>query len=165
MRFPLMLPAVLAATLLGGTGCGFFKDPSEEGGEDSVLMNGTPRRAELPAYNGSRVQRGKMPGIEFSDTAWEVSITEKEKIKAVATYLKVNAERVILAGGASVPNAEYARQLGQQRALSVKNALMREGIPGTKIITVSFGTDLPGPGGDRVEFGFVHTGGTGDADR
>ncbi len=72
--------------------------------------------------------------------------------------MKVRAERVIVAGGADTSNAEYARQLGQQRALAVMEALTDEGIPANKIMTVSFGRDLPGKGGDRVEFGFVPTG-------
>ena len=80
------------------------------------------------------------------------------KIKAVATYLKVNAERVIVAGGAEVAGAEYARQLGQERALTVKAALIKAGIPANKIMTMSYGGDLPGKGGNRVEFGTLPTG-------
>jgi peptidoglycan-associated lipoprotein len=124
-------------------------------------MAGTPRRAELPAYAGpgsGRVERGKMEGIDFGDVTWAIPDSEKDKVKAVATYMKVSAERVILAGGADVGSAEYARQLGQQRALAVKEALIHHGIPANRIITVSYGTDLPGKGGDRVEFGFIRTG-------
>jgi peptidoglycan-associated lipoprotein len=104
------------------------------------------------------VTRGRLEGIDFEDTFWEIPELQKEKVKAVATYLKVRAERVIVAGGAAVGSAEYARQLGQQRALAVKAALMKQGIPANQIVTVSYGLDLPGKGGDRVEFGTVPTG-------
>ncbi|MES2706153.1 MAG: OmpA family protein [Verrucomicrobiota bacterium] len=163
MRFSVTIPALLAVALFGCAGCGSLQDPAagEEEDAESSLMGGTPRRAEVPSFTGpgsSRVQRGKMPGIDFGDVIWEIPESEKEKIKAVAAYLKGSAERVILAGGAVVTNAEYARQLGQQRAIAVKNALIREGIPANTIITVSYGLDLPGRGGDRVEFGFIPTG-------
>jgi outer membrane protein OmpA-like peptidoglycan-associated protein len=42
--------------------------------------------------------------------------------------------------------------------LAVKAALMKQGIPANQIVTVSYGLDLPGKGGDRVEFGTVPTG-------
>lgn len=166
MRFPALLPVIVAASLLSGTGCGSLPW-SKTGDEDaeSAAMGGTPRRAESPAYGSSRVERGKMEGIDFGDLTWAVPEAEMDKIKAVATYMKVSAERVILAGGADVSSAEYARQLGQQRALAVKEALIRHGIPANRIITVSYGLDLPGQGGDRVEFGFIRTGERGAPDK
>jgi peptidoglycan-associated lipoprotein len=85
---------------------------------------------------------------------------EQAKIKAAATLLKVRAQRVVLAGGAQVSSPEYARQLGQQRAMAVREALIDQGIPPNKITVVSYGLDLPGKGGDRVEFGIVPTGET-----
>lgn len=165
MHFSLTFPAMLAAALFGCAGCASMHGPLEDEDPESSQMGGTPRRAELPAYSGpgsARVERGKMEGIFFGDVTWEIPESEMDKIKAVATYMKVSAERVILAGGAEVTNAEYARQLGQQRAIAVKNALIRDGIPANKIITASYGLDLPGKGGDRVEFGFIRTGEKGE---
>lgn len=149
----------LAAILLGCVSCGSVNGPELEDTEDAetMVMGGTPRRAETASYSSPNVQRGKMPGIFFGDVTWKIPADQKENIRAVATYLKVSAERVIVAGGAEVTNPEYARQLGQQRAIAVKDALIREGIPSSTIITVSFGLDLPGRG-DRVEFGFIPTG-------
>lgn len=168
MRFCHFLPSVVvAASLCGVTGCGsLLGGKMEEEDAESSQMAGTPRRAELPAYAGpgsGRVERGTMEGIDFGDVTWAIPEAEKDKVKAVATYMKVSAERVILAGGAEVASAEYARQLGQQRALAVKEALIRQGIPANRIITVSYGLDLPGKGGDRVEFGFIRTGEKGAA--
>jgi peptidoglycan-associated lipoprotein len=130
----------------------------EEENEETEGMAEAPRRASLPSFNSPGVTRGRLEGLDFGDATWEVPDRERSKIKAVATYLKVNAERVIVAGGAQVTSPEYARQLGQQRALAVKAALIKEGIPANKIVTVSYGGDLPGKGGDRVEFGMVPTG-------
>jgi peptidoglycan-associated lipoprotein len=121
-------------------------------------MGEAPHRAVLPSYLSAEVTRGQLEGVDFGDTVWEIPASQEGKVKAVATYLKVRAERVIVAGGAEVGSAEYARQLGQQRALAVKAALMKQGIPANQIVTVSYGLDLPGKGGDRVEFGTVPTG-------
>lgn len=153
----LLLPVMaLGCTSCAGLGAGGDEDAD---GEDGAAAAGeAPRRATLPSYTSAGVARGRLEGIEFGDTVWKVPAGQKSRVKEVATYLKVRAERVIVAGGADVTSAEYARQLGQQRALAVKEALIREGIPANRIVTVSYGLDLPGKGGDRVEFGVVPTG-------
>lgn len=128
-------------------------DPESEGGGGD-----SPRRPALPAFTSQEVTRNAVEGIQFGDASSEIEESQKPRVKAVATYLKVRAERVIVAGGAQVTSSEYARQLGQQRALAVRQALIREGIPANKIVTASYGLYLPGKGGDRVEFGFLPTG-------
>lgn len=147
----LLLIPVLA---LGFSGCA----ATGTGAENEEADGGSPHRAALPSYTSAEVTRGKLEGVSFDDASWEIPSSEEQKVEAAATYLKVRAERVIVAGGAQVTSPEYARQLGQQRAQAVKEALMDEGIPANKITTVSFGLDLPGKGGDRVEFGVVPTG-------
>ena len=147
---------MIPLTAVGLIGCA-----STEGPEDEQEMGGmveAPRRASWPSYAAPEVSRGKLGGIDFEDSSWEIPPGERMKIKAVATYLKVNAERVIVAGGAEVTGAEYARQLGQERALTVKAALIKAGSPANKIMTMSYGGDLPGKGGNRVEFGTLPTG-------
>ncbi len=153
-RSALMLLMPLLA--LGAAGCA-ITGPADDG-EDPAGSGETPRRAAWPAYTSSGVKRGQSEGVSFAGNQWELTRAQRTVVKAVATTLKVRAERVIVAGGSSSPSAEYARQLGQQRALAVMEALIDEGIPANKIMTVSFGRDLPGRGGDRVEFGFVPTG-------
>ena len=144
--------------LLGQGSCATKGGQAEEEMEAGGTMRETQRRADLPSYLSAGVKRGGFEGIAFGDAAWEILPGEREKLKVLAMHLKVTGERVIVAGGAQVTSAEYARQLGQQRALAVRQALMKEGIPGSRIVTVSFGLDLPGKGGDRVEFGTVPTG-------
>jgi outer membrane protein OmpA-like peptidoglycan-associated protein len=149
------LRLLLSLLALGSAGCAITgpADDSEDPGSGE-----TPRRAAWPAYTSAGVKRGLSEGVSFAGNQWELTRVQRTTVKSVATVLKVRAERVIVAGGSSAPNAEYARQLGQQRALAVMEALIEEGIPANKIMTVSFGRDLPGRGGDRVEFGFVPTG-------
>ena len=149
---------MIQAMALGGVSCAGPKAAGDEEGEAGAAMGETQRRANLPSFSSPGVTRGQLEGIDFGNAAWEVPAGQKDKVKAVATYLKVRAERIIIAGGAEVTSAEYARQLGQQRALAVKAALMKEGIPANRIVTMSYGLDLPGPGGDRVEFAVVPTG-------
>ena len=150
----LMIPVMA----LGCGSCSSTKMEGDEDAEAAATMGETQRRANLPAYSSPGVTRGQLEGIDFGDGAWELPPGQKDKVLSVATHLKVRAERVIVAGGAQVTSAEYARQLGQQRALAVKQRLMKEGIPANRIVTMSYGLDLPGKGGDRVEFGTVPTG-------
>jgi peptidoglycan-associated lipoprotein len=154
----LLVWLLIPAMALGCASCASSGAAGEEDEEGAAAAGEAPRRATLPSYTSAGVTRGRLEGIEFGDTVWEVPAGQKDRVKAVATYLKVRAERVIVAGGADVTSAEYARQLGQQRALAVKEALIKEGIPANRIVTVSYGLDLPGKGGDRVEFGVVPTG-------
>ena len=149
----LLLIPLMALGWVGCAGSG-----AGNGREETAGMGEAPHRSTMPAYTSAGVMRGQLEGIEFGDTVWQVPASQKERVKAVATYLKVGAARVIVAGGAEVSSAEYARQLGQQRALAVKHALIGEGIPANQITTVSYGLDLPGKGRDRVEFGVVPTG-------
>ncbi len=162
MKLCAMSRSVLSLTVLSLaavlSGCSTLDAELDEDQPGSVTE--VPHRAILPSYTGREVIRGRVEGIAFSDAAWELPSAEREKIRAVATYLRVGAERVIVAGGAEVSSPEYARQLGQQRALAVKDALVLEGIPASQIVTVSYGLNLPGKGGDRVEFGFVPNGET-----
>jgi outer membrane protein OmpA-like peptidoglycan-associated protein len=156
MKSRLFVMLLAPLVLFGAAGCSSVGAFDE--GEEAEAASEAPRRANLPSYTASEVTRGRLEGIVFGDTEWAVPPGEKAKVQAVATYLKVRAERVIVAGGAQVTSAEYARQLGQQRALAVRDALIKEGIPANRIVTVSYGLDLPGKGGDRVEFGVVPTG-------
>lgn len=149
---------LLLPLLAGGlSGCASTDAASED--PDAETSGGdSPRRSAMPAYTSQEVKRNAVEGIQFGDASSEIDDSQKPRVKAVATYLKVRAERVIVAGGAQVTSPEYARQLGQQRALAVRQALIREGIPANKIVTASYGLNLPGKGGDRVEFGFLPTG-------
>lgn len=152
----LVLPLLLPLMALGCASCA-STDPALEDGENAGSAEAL-RRATWPPYTSGRVQRGQLDGISFEGTQWELTKPQRAGVRAVAKALEVRAERVIVAGGASAASAEYARQLGQQRALAVMEALIEAGIPANKIMTVSFGRDLPGRGGDRVEFGSVPTG-------
>ena len=122
---------------LGCVSCAGSRTAGEAGEEDLAGTAEAPRRANLPAYTSAEVLRSKLEGIVFPDAVWQVQASEKGKIKAAATWLKVRAERVILAGGAEVTSPEYARQLGQQRAMAVRDALIDEGIPANRITRIS----------------------------
>lgn len=147
---------VLLLMALGCAGCATTDEAGE--GEETAGTGETPHRATWPAYTSSGVRRNQTDGIGFEDTQWELTKPQLTAVRALAKVMKVQNERVIVAGGAEAASPEYARQLGQQRALSVMAALIDEGIPANNIMTVSYGRDLPGRGGDRVEFGFIPNG-------
>lgn len=155
-RYFWMIP-VLALTCVS---CATKPSGEDDGSADMADSTEAPRRANLPSYNSTGVAHGALEAIVFPDAEWKVPASEQAKIKAAATLLKVRAQRVVLAGGAQVSSPEYARQLGQQRAMAVREKLIDQGIPPNKITVVSYGLDLPGKSGDRVEFGIVPTGET-----
>ena len=91
---------LLALPVLAGALLSCASNEVASGGEDETApgMGEAPRRAVLPSYLSPEVTRGRLEGIDFGDTVWEIPELQKEKVKAVALYLKVRAERVIVAG-------------------------------------------------------------------
>jgi peptidoglycan-associated lipoprotein len=92
-----------------------------------------------------------------------VSAGEQSKVSAVASALKGSSESVIVAGFTDERGtAEYNRGLGERRAQAVRQALMGQGLPNSRIQTVSFGAEMPVDSGSsesawaknrRAEFG------------
>lgn len=129
-----------------------IQEPEDGEAERAEMMQ---RSRDFPDYLSQEVVRGQLEPIEFGDVVWKIPSSQWPRVRAAADYLLESEGRVILAGGAEVTSAEYARQLGQQRALSVKEALIGEGVPAARISTVSFGLDLQGRVRDRVDFGII----------
>ena len=70
---------------------------------------------------------------------------ERGKIEGVAAFLKTSATNKLLVEGYCDERGteEYNRSLGERRALAVREYLIRLGIQGSRIRTLSYGFDRP----------------------
>jgi peptidoglycan-associated lipoprotein len=96
-----------------------------------------------------REQEGKveslMQDINFGYDSYTISSSELPKINAVGSYLKQNGEIKIVSEGHCDERGtvEYNLALGQKRAEAVKAHLVKMGIDGGRIRTISFGAEVP----------------------
>jgi len=160
----LFLPLALGLAL-SLTSCATKKD--RYAGVDGDFVNGVPlpERQNGASFLGSNVSRGQFPPIQFGFDSYNVSSSEMSKVQTVAQSMQSSKNDIIIAGFTDDRGtAEYNRGLGERRALSVREALIREGINGGRIQTVSFGEEMPVDSGSgeaawaanrRAEFGVI----------
>ncbi len=161
------LLAAFAALALGAcstTGSG-------GGGSDSDSVRGTalgtalPERTEGASFLGSNVDRSRFSAVHFAFDSSAVGAGERAKLQAVADFCRGSRNSIILAGFTDERGTpEYNRGLGERRALTVREELIRLGVSGGRLQTVSFGAELPADAGSnegawaknrRAEFGVV----------
>ena len=96
-----------------------------------------------------REQEGKvealMKDINFEYDSYAINPSELPKINAVGNYLKQDRETKIVAEGHCDERGtvEYNLALGQKRAEAVKAYLVKMGVDGSRIRTISFGAEVP----------------------
>jgi outer membrane protein OmpA-like peptidoglycan-associated protein len=135
--------------------CSMLRGPLDPDSDDSADMQPHPRRTETPSLIGPdsvRVRSGKFPVVQFAGDDWKLPSGEAAKVRSVAQWLTGNPERVLIAAGARAESPEYARQLSDLRAQTVRRALIAAGVPEERILTVSFGEDAPPSTGNGVSF-------------
>ena len=88
--------------------------------------------------------------VYFDFDSFAIKASEKAKIETVAAYLKGNSGQAIEIEGHCDERGteEYNRSLGEKRALSVREALVRAGIAPERIDTISYGEDRPADPGN-----------------
>ena len=141
------------------------------GGSDSDSVSGTalgnalPDRMEGVSFLGSNVDRSRFSPVHFSFDSSAVGAGERPKLQAVADFCRSNRNSIIIAGFTDERGTpEYNRGLGERRALTVREELIRLGVSGGRLQTVSFGAEMPADSGSnesawaknrRAEFGVV----------
>jgi peptidoglycan-associated lipoprotein len=96
-----------------------------------------------------RAQEGRvealMKDINFGYDSYTINSSELPKINAVGSYLKQNGEIKIVAEGHCDERGtvEYNLALGQKRAEAVKAYLVKMGVDGGRVRTISFGAEVP----------------------
>jgi peptidoglycan-associated lipoprotein len=110
---------------------------------DPNLRKDWPRDAEMFKANT----------IHFDYDSSVIKAADKPKVAAVADYLKANTANAMEIDGHADERGteEYNRALGERRALAVRAELIRLGIDGTRVDTLSYGKDRPAdPGHDEA---------------
>lgn len=154
--------ALLAALALSTSSCALFKKKPKRnsaGGNDTDFVQGTPvdgagpgglgtplpdRPSEGGSFLSPGVDRQRFQPVHFGFDSFVVSASERTKVGAVASALRNSSEAVIVAGFTDERGtAEYNRGLGERRAQAVRQELISQGLPVSRIQTVSFGAEMP----------------------
>ena len=141
------------------------------GGSDSDSVNGTPLGSALPeriegaSFLGSNVDRSRFSPVHFAFDSTAIAAGERPRLQAIADFCRSNRNSIIIAGFTDERGTpEYNRGLGERRALTVREELIKLGVTGNRLQTVSFGAELPADSGSnegawaknrRAEFGVV----------
>ena len=136
-------------------------------GAESDSVTGIPLadRDESVSFLGSNVDRRRFAPIYFAFDGAGVGGGERGKVEEVAAFLRSARNTIIIAGFTDERGTpEYNRGLGERRAQTVREALVRAGADAARIQTVSFGAEMPADAGSgegawaknrRAEFGVV----------
>ena len=128
-------------------------------GEPTTAVPGTEVPGGTPSNPpGNRVgwtedaQALKAQTVYFDFDSSVIKASEKPKVAAVADYLNANKGKAVkVEGNCDERGTEgYNMSLGERRALAVREELIRLGIGGTEVDTISYGKDRPvDPGHDE----------------
>jgi peptidoglycan-associated lipoprotein len=125
-----------------GLGAGGTLPDSGAWGADSVTG-----LAGLESFEGMTMDRGALASytVYFDFDSSVLRASERGKVTSVAGELRSRSGVKLLIEGHTDERGteEYNRALGERRALSLREALMREGVSGDRIRTISYGEDRP----------------------
>lgn len=137
----------------------FTVPPVRQGGEGAGLtapipvtdgnVVSDPTGSGLDPFGPDRVNRDESKfaaqTVYFDFDKHAIKPGEIEKIRTVATHLKANATHLMEVDGHCDERGteEYNRSLGEKRAQSIREYLVREGVGAERIRTISFGEDKP----------------------
>jgi peptidoglycan-associated lipoprotein len=87
----------------------------------------------------------KADTVYFDYDKSAIRASERAKVASVADYLKAHPEKTLIVEGHCDERGtdEYNRALGERRALSVREALISQGVSSDRITTTSWGKDRP----------------------
>ena len=110
--------------------------------------------------------KGQFGIVYFDYDSARIRPSEDSKLQAVAAYLKSNPGKLVVEGYCDERGtAEFNRALGERRALAAREELVKQGADGSRITTISYGSDRPADMGHdesawsknrRCEFGIVN---------
>ncbi len=143
---------LIIAISMSFSACATKKSQQQQyAGVDGDFINSTPlpERQEGTNFFGGNVQRGHYPPIYFRFDNFTIGAGELEKVRALAADLRGSSSTVIIAGFTdSRGTEEYNRALGERRANAVRESLIRFGLNGNRLQTVSFGMEKPADPGN-----------------
>jgi peptidoglycan-associated lipoprotein len=178
MRKKFLVEIILAAAIaaFGLTGCkshsamngsgnssnGEGNVPPLEGGPNGGITSNGGR----PVGMTGEPVKGQFGIVYFDFDSARIRPSEDAKLQAVAAYLKSNPGNLVVEGYCDERGtAEFNRALGERRALAAREELVKQGADGSRITTISYGSDRPADMGHdeaawsknrRCEFGIVN---------
>jgi len=139
-------PACVALLLCGCNKFGHGGGAGTTG--DYVSGTPLPERREGTSFFGGNVHRGQFSPIYFDFDSQTIRSPETGKIQEIANFMKQGSPEIIIAGFTDERGtAEYNRGLGDRRAGAVRESLISQGVDGSRIQTVSFGSEMPAESG------------------
>src|SRR5215210_730078 len=102
------------------------------GGIDGDSVTGTPlaERQEGVSFLSDNVDKSQFSPVHFAFDSYTIEPGDEGKIAAVADFLQSNPNMIIVAGFTDERGTpEYNRGLGERRAQSVRENLIRRGAP------------------------------------
>ncbi|MBR4172479.1 MAG: OmpA family protein [Kiritimatiellae bacterium] len=167
IRSLLVVTALMGAMVVMDTGCrtkaGGWRLPWQD--DVSTLSNGVEIAEPTVATDvamvtdemgapvtGARFEDAlnKVQGLNFAPVyfafdSYMIPPTELPKVQAVADHLKQNMDHVLIVEGNTDERGsnEYNLSLGENRAQTVRNAIIGMGVMGDRIQTRSFGEEKP----------------------
>lgn len=162
----LVLPLALAlAALVATTGCKHTPPkvtklngpaqtnpapPPEVPNTTPLAPDTTPKvqdQSQLPSWPIENTNLTKLAAytVHFKYDSAVVEDSEQANLTAVSDALKADATGNLLIAGHCDERGteEYNRSLGERRALALREALMKIGVDGVRIRTISYGKDQP----------------------
>ena len=131
-----------------GTGSGAKQAGAEGGvpplgsGTDITSTGGNGVRPE--GFAGGELKTGQFAPVYFDYDSARIRPSEDSKLQAVAAYLKSNPGKLVVEGHCDERGtAEFNRALGERRALAAREELVKQGADGSRITTISYGSDRP----------------------
>ena len=135
-------PGTPAGREVDSAGCG-FDDDGDGVGNLTDRCPKTPRGAEVDT-SGCLVKLN-LPSGSFAFDSFTLTISTKSTLDSVASTLKENEQVSILIEGHTDSHGEsaYNQKLSEQRARAVRDYLIKQGIPSTRLQTRGYGETAP----------------------
>lgn len=107
--------------------------------------NGPVTSSAVPGSLQDMIQQAGADRVLFAYDSFEVDDTAKSILGRQATWLqKFPSQRITIEGHADERGTrEYNLALGDRRANAIKNYLAAQGVPASRITTISYGKERP----------------------
>jgi peptidoglycan-associated lipoprotein len=128
----------------GANGSGTESGVPPLGGPGSDVTSGNGNGIRPEGISGSDLSHGQFAPVYFDYDSSRIRPSEDPKLQAVAAYLKSNPGKLVVEGHCDERGtAEFNRALGERRALAAREELVKDGADGSRITTISYGSDRP----------------------
>ncbi len=126
-----------------------------EWSQTSMLANGRNRPISECIFPSNQSKLFKTIRIYFNSNSYQLDYSAKHTIYSLSHYLKYEISNenwmLLIQGHCSTPGSEEDNlKLGKKRVLAAKKALMKNDIPSSKILAVSYGERKPIAHGENL---------------